>query len=168
MKCKVVFQPFGRRGYVERGKNLLEAARHLGVDIDSLCGGRQNCGKCRVRIEEGSFPKEGLDSTRNNLSPFTSEEGKSIEVEEASLGYRLACAARLQGDVMVFVPEESRGGKQVICKAPRDMGIEINPGVKGYHLKLTPPSLSDPKADLERLKLGLEDDLTLHEICSRS
>jgi uncharacterized 2Fe-2S/4Fe-4S cluster protein (DUF4445 family) len=156
MKCKVIFQPSGRRGYVEEGKNLLQAARDIGVDIESLCGGKGSCGKCRIRVEEGSFPKDGIHSARNNLSPFTSEEGKSIEVGEASLGYRLACAARLQGDVMVFVPEESRGGKQVICKAPRDMGIEINPGVKGYHLKLTPPSLSDPKADLERLKLGLE------------
>jgi uncharacterized 2Fe-2S/4Fe-4S cluster protein (DUF4445 family) len=156
MKCKVIFQPSGRRGYVNEGKNLLQAARDMGVDIESLCGGRQSCGKCRVRIEEGSFPKDGVHSARNNLSPFTSDEGKCIEAEGMSLGYRLACAARLQGDVVVFVPEESRGGKQVICKAPRDMGIEINPAVKGYNLELTPPSLSDPRADLERLKLGLE------------
>jgi uncharacterized 2Fe-2S/4Fe-4S cluster protein (DUF4445 family) len=156
MKCKVVFQPSGRRGYVERGKNLLEAARHLGVDIDSLCGGRQNCGKCRVRIEEGSFPKEGLDSTRNNLSPFTSGERKFIDFEQERLGYRLACEAGLQGDVVIFVPEESRSGKQVICKAPRDMGIKTNPAVRGYDIELTAPSLSDPKADLERVKTGLE------------
>jgi uncharacterized 2Fe-2S/4Fe-4S cluster protein (DUF4445 family) len=128
----------------------------MGVDIESLCGGRQSCGKCRVRIEKGSFPKDGVHSARNNLSPFTSDEGKCIEAERVALGYRLACAARLQGDVVVFVPEESRGGKQVICKAPRDMGIEINPAIKGYNLELTPPSLSDPRADLERLKLGLE------------
>ncbi len=156
MKCKVIFQPSGRRGYVNKGKDLLQAARDMGVDIESVCGGRQSCGKCRVRIEEGSFPRDGIHSARNNLSPFTSEEGKCIEAEEVSLGYRLACAARLQGDVVVFVPEESRGGKQVICKAPRDMGIEVNPAVKGYDLELTPPSLSDPKADLERVKLGLE------------
>ena len=157
MKCKVIFQPSGRRGYVDEGKNLLQAAQDMGVDIESLCGGRQSCGKCRVWIEEGSFPKDRIHSARNNLSPLTSEEGKCIEAEEVSLGYRLACVARLQGDVVVFVPEESRGGKQVICKAPRDMGIEINPAVKGYNLELTPPSLSDPKADLERLRLGLEE-----------
>jgi uncharacterized 2Fe-2S/4Fe-4S cluster protein (DUF4445 family) len=156
MKWKVIFQPSGRRGYVGEGKNLLQAAREMGVDIESLCGERQSCGKCRVRIEEGSFPKDGIDSARNNLSPFTSEEEKSIEPKEASLGYRLACTARVQGDVVVFVPEESRGGKQVICKAPGDMGIEVNPAVKGYNLELTPPSLSDPKSDLERLKVGLE------------
>jgi len=155
MKCKVIFQPSGRRGYGEKEKNLLQAARDLGVDIESLCGGRQSCGKCRVRIEEGSFPKDGIQSARNNLSPLTPEEGKFINIEDERVGYRLACAARLRGDVAVFVPQESRGGKQVICKAPRDMGIEINPAVKGYDLELAPPSLSDPKADLERVTLGL-------------
>jgi uncharacterized 2Fe-2S/4Fe-4S cluster protein (DUF4445 family) len=156
MKCKVSFQPSGRRGYVDKGRSLLQAARDLGVDIESLCGGRESCGKCRVRVEEGSFSKDGIHSARTNLSPLTPEEKKFIRAEEAELGYRLACAARLQGDSVVFVPEESRSGKQVICKAPRDMGIDINPAVKGYYLELAPPSLSDPKADLERLKGGLQ------------
>jgi len=156
MKYKVIFQPSGRRGYVDQGKKLLEAARDLGVDIESICGGTQSCGKCRVKIEEGSFPRDGIHSAGNHLSPFTSEEGKFIDVQEQRAGYRLACAAQLQGDVVIYVPEESRGGKQVICKAPRDMGIETDPAVKGYHLQLAPPSLSDPMADLERIKSGLE------------
>jgi uncharacterized 2Fe-2S/4Fe-4S cluster protein (DUF4445 family) len=156
MKHKVIFQPSGRRGYVDQGKKLLEAARDLGVDIESICGGTQSCGKCRVKIEEGSFPRDGIHSVGNHLSPFTSEEGKFIDVQEQRTGYRLACAAQIQGDVGIYVPEESRGGKQVICKAPRDMGIETNPAVKGYHLQLAPPSLSDPQADLERVKSGLE------------
>jgi uncharacterized 2Fe-2S/4Fe-4S cluster protein (DUF4445 family) len=156
MRPKVVFQPSGRRGYVEKNTNLLEAARDLGVDIQSLCGGRQGCGKCRVRIQEGSFPRDGIHSARKNLSPLTSEEEKFIGVEDSPLGFRLACAARLQGDVAIFVPEESREGRQVICKTPGDMGVEVNPAVKGYHLEMTPPSLSDPKADLERIKMGLQ------------
>ncbi len=156
MKCKVLFQPSGRRGYVDRGKNLLQAAWDLGVDIESICGGRQSCGKCRVRIEEGSFPRDGIHSAENHLSSLTSEEAKFIDVQEQGAGYRLACGARLEDDVVIYVPEESRGGKQVICKAPRDMGIEINPAVKGYDLQLVPPSLSDPRADLERINSGLE------------
>ncbi|UCD70784.1 MAG: DUF4445 domain-containing protein [Syntrophobacterales bacterium] len=156
MKCWVIFQPSGRRGYVDKGKNLLQSSRELGVDIKTLCGEKQTCGKCRVRIEEGSFPSYGIYSKRKNLSPFTSEEGKFIDAEDKRLGYRLSCAARLQGDVVVYVPEESRGEKQVICKAPSDMGIEINPAVKGYDLELNPPSLSDPKADLARLRADLE------------
>jgi uncharacterized 2Fe-2S/4Fe-4S cluster protein (DUF4445 family) len=156
VKYKVVFQPSGRRGYVDQGRNLLQAAQDLGVDIESVCGGRQSCGKCRVRIEEGPFPKDGIHSAKENLSPFTSEEGEFIDREDKRRGYRLACAARLKGDVLIYVPEESRGGKQVICKAPREMGIDLNPAVRGYDLELTPPSLSDSKADLERVKLGLE------------
>jgi uncharacterized 2Fe-2S/4Fe-4S cluster protein (DUF4445 family) len=156
VKYKVIFQPSGRRGYVDQGKKLLEAARDLGVDIESICGGRQSCGKCRVKIEEGSFPKNGIHSAINHLSPFTSLEGKFIDAEDQRRGYRLACEAQLQGDVVIYVPEESRSGRQVICKAPRDMGIEISPAVKGYDLQLPPPSLSNPKADLERVKSGLE------------
>jgi uncharacterized 2Fe-2S/4Fe-4S cluster protein (DUF4445 family) len=156
MKCKVLFQPSGRRGYVDRGKDLLQAARDLGVDIESICGGRQSCGKCRVRVEEGAFPREGIHSARNHLSPLTSEEAKFIDVQEQAAGYRLACGARLEDDVVITLPEESRGGKQVICKGPRDMGIEVNPAVKGYDLQLAPPSLPDPRADLERVKSGLE------------
>lgn len=156
MECRVIFQPSGRRGYVEKGKDLLQSSRELGVGIESFCGGRQSCGKCRVRIEEGFYRKDGVHSARKHLSPFTSEEGKFIDAEDQRLGYRLACAARLQGDVVVSVPEESRSGKQVICKDPGDMGIEINPAVKGYDLELAPASLSDPKADLERIMSGLE------------
>jgi len=141
---------------VDRGRNLLQAAQDLGVDIESVCGGSQSCGKCRVRIEEGSFPKDGIHSAKENLSSFTSEEEKFIDKEDKRRGYRLACTARLKGDVLIYVPEESRGGNQVICKAPREMGIDLNPGVKGYELELTPPSLSDPKADLERVRIGLE------------
>ncbi len=61
-KHKVIFQPAGRRGEIEEGKTILEAAQALGVDIEALCGNKKVCGKCKVRIEEGYFEKDNIDS----------------------------------------------------------------------------------------------------------
>ncbi|MBS1966125.1 MAG: 2Fe-2S iron-sulfur cluster binding domain-containing protein, partial [Chloroflexi bacterium SZAS-1] len=52
---RVVFQPSGRQGVVADGTSLLDAARQLGVDVDSICGGRQTCGKCKILVENGAF-----------------------------------------------------------------------------------------------------------------
>src|SRR3712207_5930295 len=67
--CKVVFQPSGRQGHVAAGTSLLDAARQLGVDIDSICGGRQTCGKCKVLVEQGVFPKYGIESASEHVTP---------------------------------------------------------------------------------------------------
>jgi uncharacterized 2Fe-2S/4Fe-4S cluster protein (DUF4445 family) len=154
----VVFQPAGRRGQIEEGQTVLDAARELGVSLESVCGGKQVCGKCRVRIEEGFFAREGLRSSRSHLSPFSAEEEKFINPPERGAGFRLACSARLNGDVLVFLPEESRGKAQVIRKEVRDLPFHLNPGVKAYYVELTPPTLAEPLADFERLSRALEKE----------
>ena len=154
-KVTVIFQPSGRRGQVEAGKTILQAARELGVAIESVCGEKHTCGKCRVRVEEGFFERESLRSRREHLSPFVAGESKFIGEREREAGYRLACLAELGGDVLVYVPEESRGGKQVIRKAARDLAIELNPGVKAYYVELPPPTLKEPLGDFERLQNSL-------------
>jgi uncharacterized 2Fe-2S/4Fe-4S cluster protein (DUF4445 family) len=160
-KVTVVFQPSGRRGQIEKGKSILEAAQELGVSLESVCGGKHLCGKCRVRIEEGFFARDGLTSSRDHLSPFSSEEKKFINPQEQESGYRLACVARLDGDVLVFLPEESRGKKQVIRKEVRDLPFHLNPGVKAYFVELIPPTLAEPLADFERLRQALEKEFGL-------
>ena len=62
--CQVALMPSGRRGKVARGTNLLETARSLGVELESICGGRQTCGKCQIIVEEGEFPKHAVTSTQ--------------------------------------------------------------------------------------------------------
>ncbi|MDP2278972.1 MAG: 2Fe-2S iron-sulfur cluster-binding protein, partial [Nitrospirota bacterium] len=114
-KHKVIFQPSGRRGEVEEGKTLLEAAQSLGVDIEGLCGNKKVCGKCKVRIEEGYFEKDNIESGMKHLSPVTEAEKKHIKPEDGP-GIRLSCTAEVRGDVKVFVPERSRAGKQVVRK----------------------------------------------------
>jgi uncharacterized 2Fe-2S/4Fe-4S cluster protein (DUF4445 family) len=157
----VVFQPSGRRGQIEKGKSILEAAQELGIALESVCGGKHVCGKCRVRIEEGFFPRDGLNSSRGHLSPFSAEEKKFISPEEEESGYRLACIAQLNGEVLVYLPEESRGKKQVIRKEVRDLPFHLNPGVKPYFVELPPPTLAEPLADFERLSQALEKEFGL-------
>ncbi|MEJ2723148.1 MAG: ASKHA domain-containing protein [Deltaproteobacteria bacterium] len=149
-KAKVIFQPSGRRGEVQTGITIIEASRQLGVDIEVLCGEKRACGKCKIRIQEGFFQKFGIHSRLKNVSPWQEEEGKFINEAQRKEGYRLGCCARVHGDVLVFVPEESRAGKQVVSKAARHIAIENNPAVKLYTVDLSPPSFEEPTADFER------------------
>jgi uncharacterized 2Fe-2S/4Fe-4S cluster protein (DUF4445 family) len=171
-KVKVIFQPSGRRGEVEKGTTIIEASRQIGVDIEALCGEKRACGKCKVRIEEGSFEKSGISSSIAHVSPWQMAEEKFINERERAEGYRLGCCAKLQGDALVFVPEESRAGKQVVSKAARDIHIDHNPAVKLYFMELAPPTFEDPTADFERLceeldhRYGLKD-LTIDFHCLR-
>ena len=155
-KQLVIFQPAGRRGRVEKGKNLLEVSRELGVDIESVCGGQKTCGKCKVRVQEGFFERHGIRSQADHLSPLAEEEKKLLSEEEIAEGYRLACAATVQGDVLLFVPEESRGGQQVVRKDVTLREINVDPAVKAYSVKLEKPTLQDPLGDYERLIGALE------------
>ena len=121
-KVMVNFQPSGRSGPVPKGINLIEASRLLGADIEALCGEKKVCGKCAVRIEEGHFEKYNITSGMSHVSKWQQdEESKFINDKLKAQGYRLACVTKLQGDVLVFVPEESRAGKQVVSKAARDI-----------------------------------------------
>lgn len=163
-KHKVIFQPSGRRGKVAKGKTLLEAAQSLGVDIEGLCGNKKVCGKCKVRIEEGYFEKDNIESGMSHLSPLTDDEKKHIKPEDGP-GIRLACAAEVQGDVKIFVPERSRAGKQVVRKAAKELSIALDPAVRKYNIDLVAPKLHDmTTGDNERVLKFLEEDYGLKEL----
>ncbi len=160
-KYKVIFQPSGRRGEIAQGKTLLEAAQSLGVDIEGLCGKKKVCGKCKVRIEEGYFEKDNIDSGMSHLSPLTEDEIKHIKPEDGP-GIRLACTAEINGDVKVFVPERSRAGKQVVRKAAKELSIPLDPAVRKYNIELHQPTLHDmTTGDYERVLKSLEEDYGL-------
>lgn len=158
---KVIFQPSGRRGEVPKGINIIEASRLLGVDIEALCGEKKVCGKCIVRIEEGHFEKYDIQSSKEHVSPWQEEEAKFINAERKKNGFRLGCVAKIENDILVFVPEESRAGKQVVSKAARDIHIDHNPAVKVYTIQLEKPSFEDKTGDFERLCNGLEREYGL-------
>jgi uncharacterized 2Fe-2S/4Fe-4S cluster protein (DUF4445 family) len=159
--CKVIFQPSGRRGEVEEGKTLLESAQALGVDLEAICGGKGTCGKCKVRVEEGYFEKDNIDSRMTHLSELTEVEQKFIK-EADGPNIRLSCSSRVQGDVKIFVPEKSRAGKQIVRKTAREITIAIDPAVKKYFIELGKPTLEDPiVGDLERLREALSEEYGL-------
>lgn len=154
---QVIFQPSGRRGEIPEGKTLLEAARSLGVQIESLCGGKQSCGKCLIRIETGTFERYGISSHPDHLSPVTAEERERIGERQRAEGYRLACAAVVRGDLLVFVPEESRTSQQVVRKEASGQAFSLNPAVRLFPVTLSPPDLKCPLGDYEILASALAE-----------
>ena len=158
---QIVFQPSGRRGEIEAGKSILEAARTLGVGIEAACGGARVCGKCRVVVETGRFEKLNLTSAADHVSPVGEAEKKFLTAEELARGYRLACNAFLSGDLVVTVPEESRSAKQVILEKGRERNIELRPAVKNVTVALASATLSDFRDDARRLLDALEKETGL-------
>ena len=162
-KFKVIFQPAGRRGEIEEGTTILKAAQLLGVDLEALCGDKKVCGKCKVRIEEGYFEKDNLESSMSHIIPSEAgaDELKHIKPEDGP-GIRLACSCEIHGDLKVFVPERSRAGKQVVRKAAKELSIALDPAVKKYTLTFTPPTLHDmTTGDYERVVMEMEKDYGL-------
>jgi uncharacterized 2Fe-2S/4Fe-4S cluster protein (DUF4445 family) len=152
----VIFMPSGRRGRVARGQTVLEAAQALGVAIESICGGRLTCNKCRVRVEEGRFEKHGIVSAAGHLSPAADDEVALL----AALGspeMRLSCVARVEGDALLFVPEESRGQKQVIRKAAGEQVIALEPAVRQVTVVVEAAQLGEHRGDWGRLQDALRE-----------
>ena len=163
-KARLIFQPSGRRGEVDKGMTIIEASRRVGVDIEALCGEKKVCGKCKVRIEEGFYEKYGIQSSRDNVSAWMEEEEKFVNAEQRELGYRLGCCAKIEGDLLIFVPEESRAGKQVVSKAARDIPIDWNPAVKEYYVEVIEPTFEHPTGDFERLQDELNRQFALRDL----
>ena len=168
-KHTIILQPSGRRGQVDEGTSVRSAARELGVEIESICAENATCGKCMVLVEEGRFEKYNIDSQRDHLSPLSTEENAYLERRPRLLkdkGWeigqvRLSCQCRVLGDVLINVPEESRGNKQIVRKSARERAIEIKPSIRKYYVSITPPNLERPIADWERLAKGLETSMQL-------
>src|SRR5882672_911626 len=113
----VVFQPSGRQAQVADGTTLLDAARQLGVDVDSICGGRQTCGKCKVLLETGAFAKYAIESSSAHVTPADADERDYFARHGGHPnGARLACAACVTGDLVVTVPPESQARRLIIRK----------------------------------------------------
>ncbi len=168
-KHTIILQPSGSRGQVDEGTSVRSAARELGVEIESICAENATCGKCMVLIEEGRFEKYNIDSQQANLSPVGTEERAYLERRPKLLkdkGWRigqvrLSCQSKILGDVLINVPEESRGNKQIVRKSASNRPIEIKPAIRKYLVTMSPPNLERPIADWERLAKGLETSMQL-------
>ena len=153
--------PSGKRGRFPAGTPLLTAARQLGVDIDSVCGGRAICGRCQVLIAEGEFSKHGMRSSAASLSPCSETERRYDMRKGLVEGRRLSCQARIEADLVVDVPPESQVHRQVVRKIAEARDIELYPLVKLHYVEVAEPDMQDPAGDLQRLESALEREWQL-------
>ena len=154
----VVFTPSGKRGHFAKGTPVLTAARQLGVDLDSVCGGRGICSKCQITPSYGEFPKHGVSVSKDALSDWNSVEQRYDDKRGLKSGRRLGCQAQVNSDVVIDVPVESQVHKQVVRKAASDRVIQMDPGTKLYFVQVEEPNMHEPKGDLERLSRALKDE----------
>lgn len=121
---RIVFTPSGLDATVESGISVLDAARQLGVDLDSVCGGRGICGRCQVTPSVGSFAKWGISSTVDALSAPHLLETDYHGNRPLIKGNRLGCSARICADVVIDVPSTSQVHRQIVRK-DLDLGLIV-------------------------------------------
>jgi uncharacterized 2Fe-2S/4Fe-4S cluster protein (DUF4445 family) len=165
--ARAVFMPSGRRGEFPVGTTVLAAARSLGVDIDSVCGGRAVCGRCQITLSNGEFAKLKIVSRENHLSAFSETERKYQRIKGLKNGRRLGCQALIQGDVVIDVPAESQIHRQMVRKAADTIrDLVIDPLVKLYYVELPKPSMADQVCDLTRLQQALAREWNLKDLAA--
>ena len=147
----IVFTPSGKRGRFPVGTPVLTAARQLGVDIDSVCGGRAICGRCQINIGEGEFAKHGISSTDGHATPFNEVEQRYKRIKGLADDRRLSCQTKIQGDLVIDVPPESQVHKQVVRKEADTRVIELDPATKLFFIEVEEPDMHKPSSDLERV-----------------
>ena len=162
----VIFTPSGRRGRFPAGTPVLTAARQLGVDLDSVCGGRGICSRCQITPSYGEFPKHGLSVTKDALSPWNAVEERYKSKRGLIADRRLGCQALVQGDVVIDVPPESQLHRQVVRKRAEARQIVMDPATRLYFVEVDEPDMHEPSGDLERLERALREQWGLENVRS--
>ncbi len=141
----IEFEPVGRRGECSHEQSLLDAARHLGVDLVSLCGGLGNCEHCRVQVVSG------------RVTQLTHEEEAILTREEIKRGFRLACQTYPLSNVKLYVPPESLSAPQRTQVEGLDVTLQPEPVIRVYEIEIQAPSLDAPLADDDRVWSALRE-----------
>ena len=160
----VIFTPSGKRGRFPPGTPVLDAARQLGVDLDSVCGGRGICSKCQITPGFGSFPKHGVTVAKDALSDWNAVEQRYDDKRGLKKGRRLGCQARIQGDVVIDVPATSQVHRQVVRKAATARAITMDPATRLYLVEVEQPDMHVPTGDLERLQRALKAQWGIEDV----
>jgi uncharacterized 2Fe-2S/4Fe-4S cluster protein (DUF4445 family) len=160
----IVFTPSGKRGRFAVGTPVLTAARQLGVDIDSVCGGRAICGRCQINIGEGEFAKHGIASSDSHASAFNEVETRYRRIKGLAADRRLSCQTKIMGDLVIDVPPESQVHKQVVRKEADTRAIELDPATKLYFIDVEEPDMHKPSSDLERVYLALKQQWGVEDV----
>ncbi|MGN8118878.1 ASKHA domain-containing protein [Labrys sp. 22185] len=161
----VFFAPSGKRGRFPEGTSVLEAARKLGVDLDSVCGGRGICGRCQVEVGDGKFPKLGIVSALEHVTEWNAVEERYVSKRgPLAEGRRLGCQAKLCSDVVIDVPPDSQVHRQVVRKSAAIRDIAIEPVVALHYVEVREPDMHEPSSDFRRLQEALEQQWGLKDV----
>lgn len=159
--AQAIFLPSGRRGHFARGTKLLDAARQLGVYIESVCGGRGICGRCQISPVEGHFAKHGFESRPSHVSTINAVERRYAELRKLGAGRRLSCQTLINGDIVVDVPADAAINRQLVRKRAEARIIVRDPAVHLHYVELDPPSMEFPLGDADRIAERLRHDFGL-------
>jgi uncharacterized 2Fe-2S/4Fe-4S cluster protein (DUF4445 family) len=160
----VIFTPSGKRGRVPAGTPVLDAARMLNVDLDSVCGGRGKCSKCQVAPGVGEFSKHGVTVAPDALTEWNEVEARYDRIRGLADGRRLGCQARVMKDVVIDVPPESQVHKQVVRKRAEVRDIVLSPALSLAYVEVAQPDMHHPSSDLDRLLDALKAQLGLERL----
>lgn len=154
-ELKIAFQPSGRTVYVLPGTLLLEAAGRAGIVLQTPCGGKGTCGKCKVRIAQGE------------CTP-SSSSASSLSEEQVEKGYRLACQVHIGTPLVVEIPAESlfEASGQILTGDTGEVA-EIQPVVRKQYVKLNAPSSEDARSDAARFTDAVGDVVIPFELLQK-
>ena len=127
---------------VPSGTTLFDCASWNGIAIDSTCGGHGTCKKCKVRVSSGEQPVSTVDP-------------RAFSPDELRAGWRLACRAQAEQDLVVEVPPLQTRPKAALAGVGRH--VILRPAVQKRYLELDEPTLEDQTSDLERVLQAMDD-----------
>ncbi|MCB1338663.1 MAG: DUF4445 domain-containing protein [Maritimibacter sp.] len=160
----VIFTPSGKRGHVAPGTKVLDAARSLGADLDSVCGRRGVCSKCQIAPSFGTHAKHGITVAEDALTPINAVEERYDRVRGLKPGRRLGCQAEILADVVIDVPPESQVHKQVVRKRAEARDITVDPAVRLHYVEVAEPTMDAPSGDCERLLDALKAEMGIETL----
>ena len=150
--------PSGKRGRFAKGTAVIDAARELGVYVESVCGGRGICGRCQCDVQEGKFAKHGITSSNDHISPLGPKEIRYAEKRELKGGRRLSCSSYIEGDLVIDIPQDLQINAQVVRKVDDGRHIDRRPAIHMCYVEVEEPDMHKPLGDFDRMMHALEAD----------
>ena len=156
--ASVIFMPSGVSTTVPVGTTVLDAARSVGIDLDSTCGGRGLCGRCQVTPSFGEFAKWHINSTTQALNPWTQSEDSYKGRRAINSGNRLGCQATVRSGVVIDIPTDSQVHRPVVRKKISLEGLTVDPLITARYVELPEQLLGDERAQSDLLAEALKSD----------
>ena len=156
--------PSGRRGNFAVGTPVLEAARSLGVYVESVCGGRGICGRCQVTPAFGAFAKHGIEAKPENVSEVSSTEQRYASKRSLAADRRLSCSTQILGDMVIDVPTDAATNRQMVRKRAEVRDIARDTATRLYYIEVEQPRMDEPRGDLDRVLEALTREWGLRDV----